>query len=70
MSSETTYTYEEVKRVLCEGCRMDLTSLLVSEHHGPNFYHTINGNRIECLASDWRVKANREGILNHEETTT
>jgi hypothetical protein len=44
------YTYDEVKGILCEACKLKLPSTLVC---GDRFYHTINGNEMPCTAAQW-----------------
>ncbi len=57
--NESLYTYDDVRAVLCEACRLKISDLSVSESDGLKHYHPINGRRIECLASTWRVEASK-----------
>lgn len=57
------YTYEEVKAVLCEACKLQIPSAVqtsTTPGGDPWHYHTVNGERISCLANAWRNKANEE----------
>jgi len=49
-TEEYKFTYEEVKHILCEACKLNAPTVLAD-----GFYHTINGKRVECLASGWRL---------------
>lgn len=49
---EKKYSYDEVKNILCEGCRMNLSSLRNVDEQ--KWFHTINGNIIDCDANEWR----------------
>ena len=48
------FTYEEVKNILCEGCRLNVSSLRICDEQ--KWYHTLNGNQVLCMANDWRNK--------------
>lgn len=50
------FTYDEIKAILCEGCKLNLTSL--RECDGQKWYHTLNGEAYNCLANDFRSKVN------------
>lgn len=51
---KTKYTYDEVKSILCEGCRLNLGST----NRCGTWYHLINGLEIPCSAHYWRRNAN------------
>jgi hypothetical protein len=44
---EQVYTYTEVKKILCEGCRYGLPLLL----DGGRMHHRVNGTYVACCAS-------------------
>jgi len=50
------FTVEEIKAILCEGCKLKLGSLRVCDEQ--KWYHTINGQKIECKANDFRNNIN------------
>jgi len=50
------FTYEEIKAILCEGCKLNLSSLRECDER--KWYHTINGQKIECKANDFRNQIN------------
>jgi hypothetical protein len=52
---DKTYTAEEVKSILCEGCRKGLNDICEMGGDAPApWYHTISGHQVPCTASDWR----------------
>ena len=51
------YTYEEVKKILCDMCRLgDHGTRHVGSSHAGNWTHRVNDVSLECAASKWRNK--------------
>jgi hypothetical protein len=59
MSNERTFSFDEVTGLLCEGCLMRLPSALERSCNETNWYHTCNGARVPCFASQWRIKVRK-----------
>jgi len=50
------FTYDEVKAILCEGCKLKINE--VRECDEQRYYHILNGLKTPCFANDWRNKVN------------
>ena len=61
MSSKL-FTFDEVKALLCEGCKLGLatTTEMGSNDLDNKNWHCVNGTRVTCTASRWR--SNRAAV--------
>ena len=59
-TKEVKYTYTEVKKVLCDGCKLGLASSMRILSDKTIHYHEINGVEVPCTAVDW-IKRSRCG---------
>ena len=57
---ERRYTYEEVKAILCDGCKFGVPDY---RSCGDAWYHTLNGEHFKCAANKWRERSHDQ---NHQ----
>ncbi len=51
--SETKFTYDEVRKTLCEACNLGARDWL--EIDRGEYRHSLNGQYFNCTASMWRM---------------
>lgn len=54
------FSFNDVKRMLCQACMLNVPGCLESGMDGPKQTHTLNGVTIKCAASEWRC--NKDAI--------
>ena len=51
------YTAKEVSEILCQGCKVKVSSTFSIDDN--EWYHCLNGKKVECLASHWRMSSGK-----------
>ena len=51
------YSYEEVKRILCEGCAKNIDEKYLRSKDC--WIHLLNGVEVPCNANEWRLTEGR-----------